>query len=102
MKRVACILTVLAIVCLAAGQVQAYGGHYGGYHGGYGGHHGGHYGAYYGGYHGPVVVAPRVVVPAYPPARVIYPPPYRYRCYEPAPVGGFFYRGPGVSIGVGW
>ena len=39
MKRVAWILTVLGILCFAAGQAQAHdwyhGGHHGPYHGGY-------------------------------------------------------------------
>jgi hypothetical protein len=39
---------------------------------------------------------------AHPPARATHSPPYRYRYDGPAPVGGFFYRGPGLSIGVGW
>jgi len=60
MRRVACILTVLGILCVAAGQAQAHDFH----------HHGGHHGGYY----APVVVrplvwvAPRVVVPVLPPS----------------------------------
>jgi hypothetical protein len=102
MKRVAWILTVLGILCLAAGQAQAHDGRY------YGGHHGGYHGVYHGGFYGPVVVrpqvwvGPRVLVPVAPPPVVAYPPAYRYRCYEPIPSGGFYYRGRGLSIGVGW
>jgi hypothetical protein len=95
MKRVALVLVTLGVLCLAAAPVQA-----GGYHHG---HHNGYHGGYYGGYYGPVVVrapvlvAPRVVVPA-----PIYPPVYRTRYYYPEPSYGFYYQGRGVSIGVGF
>ena len=97
MKRVAWILTVLGILCFATGQAQAHDWY-----------HNGHHGPYHGGYYGPVVVrpqvvvVPRVVVPVGPPPEVVYPPVYRYRCYEPVPSGGFYYRSRGLSIGVGW
>jgi hypothetical protein len=68
-----------------------------------------HYGHWHHGwYGGPVVVArpvvPAVVVPyavappvvAYPP--VYAPPPYYYG----APRAGLYYRGPGISVGVGF
>lgn len=102
MKRVALILTVLGILCLASSQAYAHGGHRGGHHDGYAVHHGGHY-------CGPVVrpqvwVGPRVIVPVAPPPAVMYRPayPYAYPYYAPAPSGGFYYRGRGLSLGVGW
>jgi hypothetical protein len=105
MKRVAWILTVLGIFCLATGQAQAQPGPYGGH---YGGHHGYYCGPHHGGFRGPVVVqrsiwvAPRVLIPVAPPPVVVYPPVYRYRYYQPAPAGGFYYSSPGLSIGIGW
>ena len=100
MKRVAWILTVLGILCFATGQAQAHDW----YHDG---HHGCHE-AYYHGYHGPVVVrpqvwvGPRVIVPVVPPPEVVYPPAYPYPYYQAVPSGGIYYRGPRLSIGVGW
>jgi len=91
MRRVALILATLGILCLAAGQAQAHP-----YHHGYGGY-------YHGYYYAPVVVrppvwvAPPVVVPA-----PIYPPVYQSPCYYPAPAAGIYYRGPGLSIGIGF
>jgi hypothetical protein len=108
MRRVAYVLTVLGILCLAASQAQANGGHHGGYYGGY--HGGGYHHGYYPGGVGfaqPVFVAPRFVAPVLLPPRVVYPPyTYRpgcvYRYYEPAPRIGFYYQGRGLSLGVGW
>jgi hypothetical protein len=105
MKRVAWILTVLGIFCVASGQAQAEPWHHGGH---YGGHPGYYCAPHHGGFCGPVVVqrpiwvAPRVVVPVAPPPAVMYPPVYRYRYYQPVPAGGFYYSSPGLSIGIGW
>jgi hypothetical protein len=114
MRRVACILTVLGILCVAAGQAQANGGRHGGYYGGYyGGYHGG---GHYGGYcrdtvvvRPPFFATPRFVVPLPPPQTVypavVYPPyspVYPYRYYAPVPRAGFYYQGRGLSLGVGW
>ena len=101
MRRVACVLTVLGILCVAAGQAQADGWHHGGY---YGGHHGGYYGNVV---VRPIFVSPQFAVPVLPPPRVVYPPyTYRpacgYRYYAPAPSAGFYYQGRGLSLGVGW
>jgi hypothetical protein len=97
MKRVAWILTVLGILCLAGSQAQADNRH-----------HGGHP-AYYGHHCGPVVrpqvwIGPRVIVPVAPPPAVVYPPayPYAYPYYAPVPSGGIYFRGRGLSLGVGW
>jgi hypothetical protein len=90
MKRFALMLATLAILCVGAAQAQAHG-----YHHGHGGYHGGFY--------GPAVVYPRVWAPpvvVVPPR--VYPPVYDYRYYAPRPSTGFYYRGPGVSIGVGF
>ena len=94
MKRVACVLTVLGILCVAAGQAQAHD-------------------FYHHTHHGTVIlslphwVAPQVVVAVPPPPAVVYPqvfypPVYRYRYYEPVPRAGFYYQGRGWSLGVGW
>ena len=101
MKRVAWILTVLGILCLATGQAQAHDWHHGGHHG--------YHGAYYGGYYGPVVVRPQVCGRS-PSDRSGWLPRQRWsirRCtairyYEPVPSAGFYYRSRGLSIGVGW
>jgi hypothetical protein len=97
MKRAAWILTVLGILWMSAGAAQAdwY-------------HHGPHHGPYHHGYCGPVVARPPVmvyrpmVVPVAPPPPVVYQPVYPYGYYRPAPVGGIYYRGRGLSIGIGW
>ena len=99
MKRVAYVLTVLGILCVAAGQAQAHDFYHHGHHGGY--------------YsetvvvRPPIFVAPRFVVPVLPPPSVVYPPAvyaavHPYRCYAPAPRVGFYYQGRGLSFGVGW
>jgi hypothetical protein len=93
MRHILLILATLAVVCVAANQVQAHEYHHG---------HG-----YYA-YRAPIVVAPRVVAvvpgPVYPPA--VYPPavyPYAGAVpYAPAPACGVFYNGPRLSIGVGF
>jgi hypothetical protein len=92
MKRIALILAVLGVLCVGVGQARADAWH-----------HGYHHGGYYG-YQRPVVVvrppvwvAPPVVVPV-----PVYPPVYRPYCYQPAPAAGFYYRGSGVSIGIGF
>ena len=99
MKRVAMILTVLGILSLAAGQVQAHDFY----------HHPSYHHGYYG-YYAPVVVrppvfvAPRVVVPvavAVAP-RVYYPPVCGYRYYAPCPRYGVYYQSRGLSIGIGF
>ena len=103
MRRVAFALTVLGILCVAAGQAQAHDFHHHGYHGG-------HY--------APVVVrsqvfvAPRVVYPAVVPTptaicpqplfyRPVYSYPY-YPYYAPVPRAGFYYQSRGLSLGIGW
>ena len=90
MKRITLILATFALLCLAGGQAQAHGHH---------GHHGHH------GYHG----RGRVVVhaPVWAGPRRFAPPPvyrsvYRPRYYYAAPSYGFYYRGRGVSVGVGF
>jgi hypothetical protein len=99
MRRIALVLTVLGILCVAVGQAQAHGPYY------YGGHHR----AYY----APVVVSapvwatPRVVVaapvvvyrrPVCYPSAYSYPSPY----YAPVPRAGFYYQSRGLSLGIGW
>ena len=104
MRRILLTLAAIGVLAVAANQALAgvyvgVGGYGGGYHGGHHGHHG---------YCAPVVVAPRVYLPPrvvvpypdYPP--VVYPRVYRPSYYYPAPQSGFYYRGPGVSIGVGF
>jgi hypothetical protein len=49
-----------------------------------------------------VWVGPRVIVPVAPPPAVIYRPVYPYPYYQAVPSGGFYYRGRGLSLGVGW
>ena len=84
MRRVAFVLTVLGILCVAAGQAQAH-DYY---------HHGGHHGGYYGGIRDtvvvrpPVFVTPQFVVPVLAPragglsVRLVYPPVYGYRYFD--------------------
>jgi len=97
MKRVAWILTVLGILCFATGQAQARDWY-----------HSGYYGPHRGPYYGPVVVRPQVVVvprmmaPPPPPPPMMYPPAYPYPYYQAVPSGGIYYRGRGLSIGIGW
>ena len=89
MRRIALMLAILGILCVAAGQVQAHEYHYV-----YGHHHG---------WCVPVVVrphvwvGPRAVIPV-PVARPVYP----YGCYYPGPACGVYYQGRGLSIGVGF
>jgi hypothetical protein len=98
MKRIAWILTVLGILWMSAGAAQA------------DWYHGPHYGPHHHGYCGPVVVRPPVVIArpvvvpvGPPPPPVVYQPVYPYSCYyQPAPAGGIYYRGRGLSIGIGW
>lgn len=88
MRRFALMVAALAILGVSAGQAQAHGHH-------------GHYGHH--GYYTPAVVYPRVWAPpvvVMPPR--VYPPVYDYRYYTPRPASGFYYRGPGVSVGVGF
>ena len=90
MRRVALILVTLGILCLAAGQAQAHPSHHS-------------CGGYYHGYYGPVVVArPVWIAPPVVVSVPAYPPVYRPQCYYPAPAASFYYRGPGLSIGVGF
>ena len=98
MRRVLLTLATLGILAVAASPAWADHGNYHGYHHGY--HHGGFYAPAY--VHPRVWVAPPVVMPygGYP---VVVPAPvYRYRPYYPEVQSGFYYRGPGVSIGVGF
>jgi hypothetical protein len=94
MRRVLLTLATLGILAVAASPALA--GH--GYHHGY--RHGGFYAPAY--VQPRVWVAPPVVVPygGYP--AVVPAPVYRYRPYYPGVQSGFYYRGPGVSIGVGF
>ena len=94
MKRIALMLTTVAILFVAANAAYAHG------------HHPGHrYGHFYG-YRGPAVIQPRVLmrpqlyVP--PPPPVWYSPVPRYRYYAPAPRYNFYYRGRGLSLGIGF
>jgi hypothetical protein len=99
MKRVAWILTVVGILFASTGAAQA--------HDWYHGHGGPHHGGVAVVVRSPVVVAPRVVMPV-PPPPMMYGPayrpvyPYPYRCHEPVPSGGVYFRGRGVSFGIGW
>jgi hypothetical protein len=89
MKRVALILTVVAVLFVGAGAALAHD------------HHG--YGYHHGGIPGPVVVRRPVVVvptPVVVRPRIVYPSVYRYRYCEPTPSFGFQYNGPNVSVGV--
>ncbi len=45
---------------------------------------------------------PRTRVVVVPEPEVYSPPPRRYYYYQPAPASGFYYRGRGVSIGIGF
>ena len=102
MKRVVLALAAVAVLCIAANQAQAAGVAVtvGGWdppahvvH-----HHGWRRPVVV---HPPVFYPPRVIVPAYPP--VVYPPVYSVpRVYYGGPNGSFYYRGPGVSLGVGF
>ncbi len=102
MKRIALALTVMAVLVFSAGAAQA-------------GHHG-HHGHHRGHHHGPPPKSRFYVPPHFGP-RVIYPPPvvrsyygpawvappyaYPYRPYY-APRSGVYYRGSGISIGIGF
>ena len=108
MKRVALMLTALAILFVAANAAEARGYHHGPKHGRY---YGQYYGQYYG-YRGPMATQPRVLmgtvltrpqlyVPA-PPPRYWYRPAPCYRYYAPAPHYNFYYRGRGLSFGFGF
>ncbi|MFZ1934896.1 MAG: hypothetical protein WCB27_17400 [Thermoguttaceae bacterium] len=102
MRRVACVLTVLGILCVAVGEAQAHNPYF--------------HNQYHHAYHGSVVVhprvyvAPRVVVPVAPVPTVVYPQPLYYSpmygCgypyYAPVPAAGFYYRSRGLSLGIGW
>ena len=100
MRRVACILTMLGFLCVAASQAQAHNPYY---HNGY--HHG---------YYGSVIVrpsvyvAPRVVYPVAScptvvyPRPLYYPPVYGYQYAYPVAAPGFYYQSRGLSLGVGW
>jgi len=103
MRRVLLILATMGILAVAASPALADHGYYHGYR------HGGFYAPAY--VHPRVLVAPPVVVPyggyeavapygGYP--AVVPAPVYRYRPYYPGVQSGFYYRGPGVSIGVGF
>jgi hypothetical protein len=90
-------LATLGILCVAAKEVQAHEFH--GYHHRYG---------YYAGYCAPIVVSrpvwarPVVVAPLTVYPRVVYPRVYSYPYYYSVPSSGFYYQGPGLSIGVGF
>jgi hypothetical protein len=104
MRRVAFALTVLGILCVAAGQAQAHYPYY----------HSVHHHAYYSSavIRPNVFIAPRVVVQAVVPApTAICPQPLFYRpvytCpaypyYAPVPSAGFYYQSRGLSLGIGW
>ena len=94
MKRIALMLAIAATLCQSAGRVQAHEHHH---HG-----HGAYYG-YYGGYYGRVYARP---VPWAVPTVVMPAPRYRsnygYGCdYSSVPYG-VYYRGPRVSVSIGF
>jgi hypothetical protein len=117
MKTIGTIALVLGVLTLAATpsfadpgvSVQFASGH--GDHAWAGNNHEVHHEHWHHGWYGyPVVVAPRVVQPAVvvpygvvPPV-VAYPPVYAAPRYYPygAPSAGFYYRSPGISMGVGF
>jgi hypothetical protein len=94
MRRVLLTLATMGILAVAASPALA--------------DHGYHHGYRHGGFYAPAYVQPRVwvappVVAPYVGYPVVVPPPvYRYRPYYPGVQSGFYYRGPGVSIGVGF
>ncbi|MDZ7615856.1 MAG: hypothetical protein U1E05_02565 [Patescibacteria group bacterium] len=106
MKRIALALTVLAVLALSTQQLQAgpprhhgpkhHGPQYHQYHKHHHHRHGGPHGSRY-------YVPPRVVYPA-----PVYRPYYGRAYVAPAypyyygPSSGFYYRGSGVSIGIGF
>ncbi len=95
MKRMALMLSVLAIFFVAVNTATARGWHCGPRHG------------YAYGYPGVVAVQPRVlfgpqiIVPPRPAWRRPMPR-YRYRYYAPVPRYQFYYRGRGLSFGFGF
>jgi len=112
MRRVLLTLATMGILAVAASPALA--DHF--YRDGY--RHGGFYAPAY--VHPRVWVAPPVIVPyggyqavapyvgyeavaPYVGYQTVVPAPvYRYRPYYPGVQSGFYYRGPGVSIGVGF
>jgi len=103
MRRVLLTLVAMGILAVAASPALAGHGYYRDYR------HGGFYAPAY--VHPRVLVAPPVVVPyvgyqavaPYVGYETVVPAPvYRYRPYYPGVQSGFYYRGPGVSIGVGF
>lgn len=78
-------------------------GHYGHYgHHGHHGYPGPNVGVYLG-YRPPVVYAPPPVIYAPPPAPVVVPAPMVAPApyyYPPAPSTSFYYRGPGIGVGI--
>ena len=103
MKRVVLALAAVAVLCIAASQVQAAGVAVTA--GGWGPpvhavHH--HHGCYRPMVmHPPMIYRPPVFVPVYP--RMMYPPVYSVpRVYYGGPSGSFYYNGPGVSLGIGF
>jgi len=94
MRRVLLTLATMGILAVAASPALADHGYYHGYH------HGGCYAPAY--VHPRVWVAPPVVMPYVGYRAVVPAPVYRYRPYYPNVQSGFYYRGPGVSIGVGF
>ena len=102
MKRVALTLTALAILFVTANAAFAQGYH--------GPRHG-----YYNSFRGPAVMRGHVLTGptmlVQPPPRVYYRPyrpyyrpvpRYHYRYYAPTPRYNFYYRGRGLSLGVGF
>lgn len=99
MKRVALTLTTLAILFGTANAAFAHGYH--------GPRHG-----YYNSFRGPAVMRGHVLTGptmlVQPPPRVYYrpyyrpAPCYRHRYYAPAPRYNFYYRGRGLSFGIGF
>ncbi len=100
MRRFALALAVIGILALGATAAQAQPPRP--YHGS---HYGRHYGHHYAAprYHGPRVMYPPPVVrhhyyhPGWVVPAPVYPVPYYY-----PPSSGFYYRGSGISIGIGF
>jgi hypothetical protein len=104
MKGVAFLVVALGLLLAMAAPSLAH-DHWGG-HGGYYApiHHHGYYGPHYGGYR-PVVVVPAPVYgyATYPPVvGSVYAPVVPGPCYYGAPGVSLGFRGPRVSVGVGF
>jgi hypothetical protein len=93
MRRIILILAAVGMFGVTANQAIAHDGH------GYGGCHSA---PYYHDYYRPAYIAPRLPYVMATPPVVVARPPYGYRYYAPVPQPGFYYRGSGISIGIGF